>query len=179
MLSKLIVGDGDGHVVTRLRMYKYARSEAARAPAVTSRAASPLASASQHRQDTGGPMRSTLQDESGEDDNMRPSSWLFVRGPESVRIIRASSGALIVSGPGHSQARRTFQDEPAMQAYCVDLAERLSAAGWLLWGEDHDRRRGTERRTMPRATADRRRGTALERSAPEPSLRDPRAVTPR
>ena len=71
---------------------------------------------------------------SGEDHNMHPSSWLFVRGPESIRIIRASSGALIVSGPGHSQARRTFQDEPAMQAHQVDLAERLSAAGWLLYG---------------------------------------------
>ena len=83
---------------------------------------------------------------------MNPSSWLFVKGPESIRIIRASSGALIVSGPGHSHERRTFQDEPAMQAHQVELAERLSAAGWLLWGEDHDRRRGIERRTMPRAT---------------------------
>lgn len=109
-----------------------------------------------------GPMRSNLQDGSSESRSMHPSSWLFIRGPESICIIRASSGALIMSGPGHSQARRTFQDEPAMQAYQVDVAERLSAAGWLLLGEDHDRRRGIERRTMPRATPDQRRGTARE-----------------
>lgn len=44
------------------------------------------------------------------------------------------SGALIVSGPGHSQARRTFQDEPAMQTYQVDLesvSRRRAGSYWV------------------------------------------------
>jgi hypothetical protein len=38
----------------------------------------------------------------------------------------------------------------------VELAEQFSAAGWILIGQDYDRRSGDERRAAARDGADRR-----------------------
>jgi hypothetical protein len=88
---------------------------------------------------------------------MTPSSWLFVRGQESIFIMRPHGCSLIVEGPGSARQEHNFDDEDAMQAYQMSIAEQLSERGWLLAGVDRDRRSGRERRGVPRATPDRRR----------------------
>jgi hypothetical protein len=42
----------------------------------------------------------------------------------------------------------------------MELAEQFSAAGWILIGENYDRRSGGERRASPRDGSDRRAGAA-------------------
>lgn len=92
---------------------------------------------------------------------MHPSSWLFVRGDESIRVFRpAAAPALSVHGPGKARARYAFDGEAAVQAYQMELAEQFSAAGWILIGENYDRRSGGERRASPRDGSDRRAGAA-------------------
>jgi hypothetical protein len=88
---------------------------------------------------------------------MAPSSWLFVRGQESIFIMRPRGCSLIVEGPGSSRQEHNFDDEDAMQAYQMSIAEQLSERGWLLEGVDRDRRSGRDRRAALRPTPDRRR----------------------
>jgi hypothetical protein len=87
---------------------------------------------------------------------MHASSWLFVKGDESIRVVCPSSTVLIVSGPGTSHARYPFGDEAGVQAYQIELAEEFSSGGWVLIGEDYDRRSGRERRAARRDVPDRR-----------------------
>jgi hypothetical protein len=87
---------------------------------------------------------------------MRPSSWLFVRGEESICIACPSPTVLSISGPGVSRARYSFEGENALQAYQIELAEEFSSGGWVLIGENHDRRSGRERRLTRRDAPDRR-----------------------
>ena len=63
---------------------------------------------------------------------------------------------MIVAGPGPTREERSFPDEEALQAFQIGLGERLSEAGWLLWGFDRDRRERNERRRMARPGAGRR-----------------------
>lgn len=81
---------------------------------------------------------------------MTPASWLFVRGPESIRVVRPAAMVLNINGPGRARSERKFDGEAEVQAYQMKLAEEFSAAGFVLVGENHDRRSGTERRSMPR-----------------------------
>lgn len=94
---------------------------------------------------------------------MTPSSWLFVRGPESIRVVRPTATVLNINGPGRSRAERTFDGEADVQAYQVHLAEEFSAAGFILIGENHERRSGRERRTLTRGV-DRRAEAANARA---------------
>jgi hypothetical protein len=87
---------------------------------------------------------------------MTASSWLFVRGDESIRVVRPEGRGLVVLGPGALREVRDFGTEADLQEYQVALAERLSELGWVLLGPDVDRRKGTDRRRAPRTTADRR-----------------------
>jgi hypothetical protein len=84
------------------------------------------------------------------------ASWLFVRGRESIWIERPHGHAMLVAGPGPQREEREFPDEGALQEYQVDLATRLTNAGWFLWGFDRERR-AADRRQAPRDTPDRRR----------------------
>jgi hypothetical protein len=63
---------------------------------------------------------------------------------------------LSVSGPGRARSQYAFDGEAAVQAYQVELAEQFSAAGWILIGQDYERRSGEERRTATRGGTDRR-----------------------
>jgi hypothetical protein len=91
---------------------------------------------------------------------MPEASWLFVKGDQSIRVVRPlTATALSVSGPGRARAQYAFDGEAAVQAYQMELAEQFSAAGWVLIGENLDRRRGGERRLTERETLDRRRGS--------------------
>ncbi len=81
---------------------------------------------------------------------MTPASWLFVRGPESIRVVRPAATVLNINGPGRARAERTFDGEAEVQAYQMKLAEEFSAAGFVLVGENRDRRNGHERRAVSR-----------------------------
>ena len=84
------------------------------------------------------------------------SSWLFIRGSESVWVERPFGSTLIVCGPGAHREHRDFIDGQALDAFQVELAERLAAQGWFLWAHDADRRTNPDRRQTVRATGDRR-----------------------
>ena len=88
---------------------------------------------------------------------MLRGSWLFVRGPESIRVLRPHDHAIIVLGPGAERDVHEFRNEAEIQTFQVSVAEKLSAAGWMLLGENVDRRREAERRASGRGTPDRRR----------------------
>ena len=85
------------------------------------------------------------------------SSWLFIRERESIWIERPYGFSLIVAGPSSARAHVVFPNEEALQAYQVEMAERLTQAGWFLWGFDQERRK-RDRVEAPAAS-----GIGLER----------------
>jgi hypothetical protein len=87
---------------------------------------------------------------------MRVSSWLFIRGQESIWLERPPSFSMIIVGPGPARAHVFFLDEAAVQAYQVATAERLTRAGWFLWGFDRDRRTEDQGQRGTRTAPDRR-----------------------
>ena len=89
------------------------------------------------------------------------SSWLFIRDSESIWVERPFGSTLIVAGPGARREQREFINEDALNAFQIELAERLAAGGWFLWDYNRDRRTQIDRRQNPRPTADRRRPTGL------------------
>ena len=82
---------------------------------------------------------------------MASSSWLFIRAQESIWIERPYGLSVIVAGPGAARAHLVFPSEDALQAYQVAAAERLTRAGWFLWGFDQERRKRAERGATPPA----------------------------
>ena len=59
---------------------------------------------------------------------------------KSIWIERPHGRTMVVAGPGKYREERDFPDEDALQDYQVDLATRLTDAGWFLWGFDRERR---------------------------------------
>jgi hypothetical protein len=86
--------------------------------------------------------------------------WLFVRGFESVRLIRASTpegrARLLVYGPGNTQVTLEFEDGSSCTARQSELERQLVADGFTL-EQFTDRRSGSDRRSIPRETPERRR----------------------
>ena len=80
---------------------------------------------------------------------MPSSSWLFIREQESIWIERPHGFSVIVAGPGSARAHLVFPNDDALQAYQVATAERLTRAGWFLWGFDEERRKRDERPAAP------------------------------
>ena len=72
------------------------------------------------------------------------TAWLFTRGAESVRIVRAAAGAgimhLHVQGPGNTTDSREFSDVLACMNYQSDLERRLVGEGYALEQFTSDRR---------------------------------------
>lgn len=90
-----------------------------------------------------------------------PTSWLFVRGDQSIWIFRPNSNDLLINGPGHARVRCGVHDDAGLEMYEAEIASELATAGWLLLGEGYDRRRKrSDRRRTPRVTPDRRNGEA-------------------
>jgi hypothetical protein len=87
---------------------------------------------------------------------MYPSSWLFVKAETSIRIVCPGPRVLDICGPGPARARYSFDDEAAVQKYQMELAEEFSSGGWVLMGENHERRVGRERRVVRRDVPERR-----------------------
>ena len=85
--------------------------------------------------------------------------WLFVRGSESVRVIRAATpegrARLLVYGPGNTQATHEFQDTVTCMQRESEIELQLVADGFTL-EQFTDRRSGSDRREMSRG-GDRRR----------------------
>jgi hypothetical protein len=85
--------------------------------------------------------------------------WLFVRGKESVRIMRPEAHcALRVHGPGPRREQYDFDREEDRAEFQNALEAQLNAEGWVL--ESFSERRGSapERRQAQRGSAsDRRR----------------------
>ena len=76
---------------------------------------------------------------------LTPTSWLFVKGDESVWIYRPTAIDLLICGPKTERLRCGFPDESTLVAYQADLASDLVAGGWVALGEGHDRRRRRRR----------------------------------
>jgi hypothetical protein len=85
--------------------------------------------------------------------------WLFVRGEESVRVIRAATpegrARLLVYGPGNTHTTHEFQDAVTCTHRESELERELVNDGFTL-EQFTDRRSGLDRRSAPRG-GDRRR----------------------
>ncbi len=88
-----------------------------------------------------------------------PSSWLFVRASESVRVVRSGQGVIVLSvhGPGPARAVYGFEDEASFQDFLLRLEQKLLESRWSSEGPNVERRSGIDRRTHPRSSHERRR----------------------
>jgi hypothetical protein len=68
------------------------------------------------------------------------NSWLFTRDHESIHLSRAEQFGLILAGPGRARQQLAFDSEAAIEQYQRELAERMAAGGWILYGVDRERR---------------------------------------
>jgi hypothetical protein len=87
------------------------------------------------------------------------TTWLFVRGSDSVRMIRAATpegrSRLLIYGPGNTQQVHEFPDTLTCSTAESEIESRLITDGYTL-DQFTDRRSGEERRLAPRGP-DRRR----------------------
>jgi hypothetical protein len=95
------------------------------------------------------------------------ASWLFIKGEETIWLLRSAADQIVVCGPGTCREHFHFEGDAAMGSFQVSFAERLMAGGWILWGVDRERRRGQDRRGATREGPDRRLGS--------PAMRQPAA----
>jgi hypothetical protein len=83
------------------------------------------------------------------------TAWLFTKGVQSVRIIRAATLTgdvhLHIHGPGTSRESHTFHDVIDCMQFQADYERRLVAKGFGLERFTSDRR-GVERRENGRRT---------------------------
>jgi hypothetical protein len=86
--------------------------------------------------------------------------WLFVRGADSVRVIRAATpegrARLLIYGPGNTHETHEFPNVVACTTREAEIERDLVAGGFTL-EQFTDRRSGTERRTAPRSGSSDRR----------------------
>jgi hypothetical protein len=61
------------------------------------------------------------------------SAWLFVRGEESIRIVRPSPGMrLLTYGPGDAKDSHDFTSAAPLEAFLASYQQRLKNDGWVL-----------------------------------------------
>jgi hypothetical protein len=72
------------------------------------------------------------------------TAWLFIKGPESVRIVRAATPRgevhLHIHGPGTTRESHTFRDVMDCMQFQADYERRLVANGFTLERFTNDRR---------------------------------------
>jgi DNA-binding response OmpR family regulator len=83
-------------------------------------------------------------------------SWLFVRGDESVWIVRGRNFQVTVYGPGWKRRVYHFDSELELSSFQADYEQRLVNTGFSFEAFREDRRRPCDRRARFRG-ADRRR----------------------
>ena len=86
-------------------------------------------------------------------------SWLFAKGPSSVRIMRTGSLAVAVCGPGRVRRFLSFLSDSELVSFLRDTEYALSSAGFRFRGYAADRRLREERREVLRGAE--RRSPAL------------------
>jgi hypothetical protein len=60
-------------------------------------------------------------------------AWLFVRGEESIRIKRASTGVrLLTYGPGDATGSHDFTSAASLEEFLQSYQQRLKNDGWVL-----------------------------------------------
>lgn len=83
-------------------------------------------------------------------------AWLFLRGEESIRIVRDPSAFVLkVEGPGYEREVHSFKNEAEVAEFQRKYEARLTGQGWVL-GASQERRSGRDRRAAHRGS-DRRR----------------------
>jgi hypothetical protein len=85
-----------------------------------------------------------------------PDSWLYLRDRHSVRILSVGANELAIYGPGHRRSVIAFANDSERNAFRQQSAAALLAAGYVLRGFRVERRRGADRRVVPRASDERR-----------------------
>jgi hypothetical protein len=88
-----------------------------------------------------------------------PDSWLFAKGPSSVRILRTGTLSVAVCGPGRVRRFLTFLSDSELAGFLRDTEYALASAGFRFRGYAADRRRCPERRLRTRG---------IERRSPAP-----------
>jgi hypothetical protein len=84
-------------------------------------------------------------------------AWLFVRGGESVRLVREANARILrIEGPGYERQVHAFKDEAELSEFRQDYENQLLTDGWVI-GASQERRSGRDRRDAPREGPDRRR----------------------
>jgi hypothetical protein len=81
-----------------------------------------------------------------------PSSWLFIRHNETVRVFRPGPPylQLAIAGPRGNRRILRFDREADLQAFQRDHEQQMIKDGWHLEGADVERRSGAERRKSTR-----------------------------
>jgi hypothetical protein len=87
-------------------------------------------------------------------------SWLFAKGPSSVRIMRTGSLAVAVCGPGRVRRFLSFPSDSELATFVGNTEYALSSAGFRFRGFAIDRRRRSDRRQIPRG---------IDRRSPSPA----------
>jgi hypothetical protein len=81
-----------------------------------------------------------------------PSSWLFIRQNETVRVLRPGPPylQLAIAGPQGNRRTLRFDREVDLTTFQRDHEQQLIEDGWHLEGVDIDRRSGSDRRSSAR-----------------------------
>jgi hypothetical protein len=77
-------------------------------------------------------------------------SWLFAKGPSSVRIMRTGTLSLAVCGPGRVRRFLSVLSDADLVSFLRDSEYTLASAGFRFRGYAADRRQRAERRASPR-----------------------------
>jgi hypothetical protein len=64
---------------------------------------------------------------------MPTSQWVFVRGPESLRVRRSTTRReLSIQGPGNLRRIGSFSSDSELREFEIELFTRLLDEGWIL-----------------------------------------------